>query len=159
MSEKRRFLLLVFLFLWTACAPVVESPPPEPKPEDPNATAPPSRAQPPFNTYAPAKGDESMSRGEVYFDTLEILVLQSFPPQFHLQVKGFLPTPCHELRAIVAEPNAENQIHVQIYSVFDPGVDCEQVLKLVEAVIPLGSYIRGTYKVFVNDREVGEIVP
>lgn len=160
MRLKIWFSLLISLVLFAACAPVVETEPPTPVTGDPNATAMPQGSEiPPLNPYAPGKGDESMSRGEVYIDSLSILVLESFPPQYQLQVQGYLPTPCHQLRAIVDEPTIDSEIHVQVYSVVDPNMACIQVLEPFEVNIPLGSYVRGSYTVFVNGEEVGKITP
>lgn len=157
MNRKVWFPLLVLLLMLSACVPL-ETPPPEPRPEGPVTHAP---SQPPElpapGPYDPGKGDESMERSQVFINSQEIQVLESFPPQFQLHVTGSLPTPCHELRAVVDEPDAENQIHVQIYSLVDPNVVCVQVLEPFEANISLGSYVSGTYTVFVNGEEVGEI--
>jgi hypothetical protein len=100
-----------------------------------------------------------MVRSEVYIDSQEILTLESFPPQFRLHVIGSLPTPCHKLRAVVYEPDEQNQIHVQIFSWVDPDIVCAQVLQALDASIPLGSYASGSYRVFVNGAEVGQINP
>lgn len=117
-------------------------------------------AEEPLNSYAPVNGDEGLQRGEADIDSQEILILESFPPQFRLQMTGALPTPCHQLRAVVHEPNDQNEIHVEIYSVVDPNTTCIQVLEAFEASIPLGSNLEaGSYTVFVNGELVGEINP
>jgi hypothetical protein len=163
MSHKVYFPLTVFILLLTACAgqpAPVETEPPSPLPDDPNATAlPPGSEEPHVNPYAPAKGDEAMQRGEVFIDSQEILVLESFPLQFRLHVIGSLPTPCHELRAVVDEPDEQNRILVQIYSLIDPDMVCTQVLEPFDTSLSLGSYASGSYTVFVNGEEVGEITP
>jgi hypothetical protein len=74
-------------------------------------------------------------------------------------VEGSLPTPCHELRAVVSEPNAQNQIPVEMYSLVDPNVECIQMLEAFEADISLGSYSSGSYTVLVNGEEAGQINP
>jgi len=98
-----------------------------------------------------------MQRGEVFIDTQEILILESFPLQFQLQVTGSLPTPCHELRAVVEEPDDQNQIRVDMYSLVDPDTVCAQVLEPFDVSLSLGSYPSGTYSVFVNGEKIGEI--
>jgi hypothetical protein len=100
-----------------------------------------------------------MVRSEVYIDTQEILTLESFPPRFQLHVIGSLPTQCHKLRSVVYEPDEQNQIHVQIFSWVDPDVACARVPQALDASIPLGSYASGSYRVFVNGAEVGQINP
>lgn len=109
--------------------------------------------------YPPARGDESMVRSEVHIDSQEILTLQSFPPRFQLHVIGSLPTQCHKLRSVVYEPDEQNQIHVQIFSWVDPDMVCAQAPQTLDANIPLGSYASGSYRVFVNGAEVGQINP
>jgi hypothetical protein len=101
-----------------------------------------------------------LQRGEAFIEAAEILILESFPPQFRLQVIGALPTPCHSLRAVVEEPDEQNEIHVEIYSLVDPEVVCAQVLEPFEASIPLGRDLQGaSYTVFINGQQVGEITP
>src|SRR5919108_409153 len=124
------FLSLLVLLLLTACngQSMNQAEPPTPMPQDPNAAS----AAPP-NPYAPVRGDEALQRGEVHIASQEILILESFPPQFRLHVTGSLPTPCHQLRAVVNEPDEQNQIHVEIYSLVDPNTVCIQVLEPFEA--------------------------
>jgi hypothetical protein len=127
---------------------------------NPTSYPPPSGGEDPSpDPYAPRPGDEAKQRGEVYIDSHDILILESFPPQFRLQVTGSLPTPCHELRAVVDEPDEQNQIHVEMYSLVDPAITCAQVLEPFEASISLGSFESGSYTVFVNGEQVGEINP
>jgi hypothetical protein len=135
----------------------VESPSASPRPDDFSVTPPTPAMAEPINPYAPGKGDESMQRGEVYIDSTDILTLESFPLQFQLNVKGSLPTPCHQLRAVVDKPDAQKQIRVLIFSLVDPNTVCTQVLEPFEANIPLGSFASGTYTIFVNDEKIGEI--
>jgi hypothetical protein len=153
------FFLLLCLLIVSACQPQnpVEIPPSSPKPGDSNVTPPTPGMQEPINSYAPGKGDESLQRGEVFIDSTDILTLESFPLQFQLNVKGSLPTPCHQLRVVIDQPNERNEIHVSIYSLVDPNTVCTQVLEPFEANIPLGSFPSGKYSVFVNDEKVGEI--
>lgn len=159
MHLKIWFPLMILLVLFTACAPV-ESEPPPPVTGDPNENPVSSETEgPPWNTYAPAKGDESKDHADVYIDSQDILTLESFPPQYQLQIKGSLPTPCHELRVVAEGPNEDSEIRVQVYSVVDPDMVCTQVLEPFEASIPLGSYTRGSYTVLLNGQEVGTITP
>ena len=59
------------------------------------------------------------------------------------------------LRFVVDLPTIVSEIHVQIFSVYNPYTVCSQVVKPFDASIPLGSYVRGSYPRFVNDQEVG----
>ncbi|HJS20203.1 MAG TPA: hypothetical protein VJ785_15760 [Anaerolineales bacterium] len=159
MINRVWLLLMVLLLLMSACAPL-EADAPTPVANDPDATAQsPGGEEPPINPYAPAEGDEALTRDEAFIDSQDILILESFPPQYQLHVTGSLPTPCHHLRAVVEEPNEQNQIQVEIYSVVDPNRVCTQVLSPFEVSLPLGSYSSGSYTVILNGEEMGEITP
>jgi hypothetical protein len=152
MYSKLCFPLLAFVLVLNACTAWVGSSPP--------ATAKPDQSEVPSqDSYTPAKGDEAMKRGNVKIDSLAILSSDSFPPQYQLDVKGSLPGSCHILRAVVDEPNMESEIRIQIYSVYDPKKICTQGASPFDARLALGSYVRGSYTVFVNDNRVGEITP
>jgi hypothetical protein len=105
--------------------------------------------------YAPALGDEKLQRGNVFIDSMEILLLESYPVQVKLQLLGNLPTPCHKLRAIVSPPDDQKRIQVGVYALSDPGTMCTQVLEPFEISIPLGSFTEGVYTVWVNDESAG----
>jgi hypothetical protein len=92
--------------------------------------------------------------GNVAIDSTEILVMESYPMQVAMNVRGKLPTPCHELRWEVSEPNEENEIHVRIYSWVPAGTVCTHVLEPFEARIRLGDFTEYGYSVWVNGEEV-----
>jgi hypothetical protein len=73
-----------------------------------------------------------------------------------LNLKGTLSTPCHHLRAKVNQPDAENRIQVEVYSIHDPDEICIQMLEEYETNIPLGSFPDGSYTIWVNGEQVGE---
>jgi len=164
MSRKSVVTLLFLAILLSACAglpiPGTES---TPEPEGPDTPV----VSPPDTTgeelvpapWEPAPGDENMSRGEVFMEEPQILILESFPPQFVMQLSGSLPTPCHQLRVEVSEPDEQNRIQVEVYSLVDPEQVCIQVLEPFEANVHLGSFASGAYTVWVNGEQVGEIAP
>ncbi len=156
MKRKQWISLILFLSLLTACATPQPS---TPVPDETNKTAVPPGSELPQGSYAPTSGDQSKQRGDVSIDSLAIRVQNSFPPSYMLDVKGSLPTPCHNLREVVDQPGYEDAIRIQIYSVYDPYTACAQVVQPFETSIPLGSYVRGSHAVFVNGHEVGKIVP
>ena len=100
--------------------------------------------------------DANLSRGEVFTTSQELLVKESYPLQVSLHLTGSLPTPCHQLKVEVSEPDADNIIVVDAYSLVDPNEMCIQVLKAFDETVPLGSYGDGTYTVVVNGEEIGE---
>ena len=112
--------------------------------------------QPPVNPLAPKPGDENLMRGEVFIQESDLLIRESFPPQISLVFSGDLPTPCHELRAVVNPPDDENKILVDVYSLVDPNLACIQVLEPFEESIDLGTFASGHYTVWINSEMVGE---
>ncbi len=105
----------------------------------------------------PLPNESKMVRGNVFVDESGVILMESYPVQAALLVSGSLPTPCHELRATVSEPDKENNIYVELFSLTDPNMACIQMLEQFETSIPLGSYSNGNYTVFLNGDEVGEI--
>lgn len=148
----------------------------EPEPKDPNGepypvpqpTTPPTPDDPvPVPPYPepgdgydgpllPQPGDEDLEQGEVFIDTFTLLTMESYPPQFALVMRGNLPTPCHELRALVDEPDDQNRIMIETYSVFDPEEACILVLQPFEVNISLGSFPDGEYSVYVDGELIAE---
>lgn len=107
-------------------------------------------------SYAPQPEDVNLSRGEIFIDEKGLLIRESYPPQIALEISGNLPTPCHELRAVISEPDVENRINVEVYSVVDPNMMCTQVLKPFMENIELGTFPGGHYSVYINDELAGE---
>lgn len=94
----------------------------------------------------------------MYFDSADLLIMESFPIQLRLVMSGNLPTPCHELAYEIAEANAQNQIHVRVYTTVDPAVTCMQVLEPFDEsiAIPLDGLEDGEYSVWLNGEQIGE---
>lgn len=174
---KKRFLLLTIqalaiFILAAACSaaegPVAEEPTelsyPYPKPtlkvvtQVPYPEGYPAQGEGPIDIskLRPASGDDRLATGTVYIEFTDILLLESYPVQVRMQITGSLPTPCHELRVDAGEPDAENRIHVAIYSVSDPDVDCIQVLEPFDITIPLGNYTEGKFAVMLNGEQTNE---
>ncbi len=113
----------------------------------------------PPSPWQPASGDDKLIRGEAFVNESSILVLESFPPQFMLSIEGALPTPCHELRVEILDPDEQDRIYVEVYSLSEPGEICVQVLEAFDESVPLKGFPSGEYSVWVNGEEVGEINP
>ena len=107
-------------------------------------------------SYAPQPEDVNLSRGEIFIEEKGLLIRESYPPQIALGISGNLPTPCHELRAVISEPDAENRINVELYTVVDPNMMCTQVLKPFMENIELGTFPSGHYSVYINGELAGE---
>lgn len=154
-------LLLLVAILWTAsCAPAQEpSTEPATLPPDTAVTNPPLDGSPtgPLDTpYDPQPGDSNLIRGEAFIQEMDLLIRESFPPQIALTLNGELPTSCHQLRVQVHEPDNENRINVDVYSVVNPDLVCIQVVEPFEATIDLGTFPTGHYSVWVNEELAGE---
>lgn len=116
----------------------------------------PSGITPAPGPFDPQPGDQALNRGPVFLDKIESLIALSYPPQVFLRLAGALPTPCHQLRMEVAKPNAQNRIHVEVYSVVDGSLICVQMLEAFDVTVPLGSFPPGKYTIWVNGQQVGE---
>jgi hypothetical protein len=94
-------------------------------------------------------------RGPVYVDATEILLLESFPVQVRLVVRGALPTPCHE--AVWEVDHRDEAIEVGLWSEIDLGQTCAQVLEPFEITIPLGSHRASDALVVLNGEAIGQL--
>jgi hypothetical protein len=108
------------------------------------------------NPYSPQPGDSNLTRGNVFIENSELLIMESYPIQVALVMKGELPTPCNQLRVVVNPTNNKNRILVEVYSVIDTSQICAQVTDPFEANVALGSFQGGHYTVWVNGEMAGE---
>lgn len=93
----------------------------------------------------------------IYFDSRDLLIAESYPVQIFLHITGNLPTPCHEFRSQVAEPDEQNRIYVTAWSESDPGAVCVQMLEPFDENLPIPMEgAEGTYTVYLNGELVGE---
>ena len=139
--------LFTFAILLSACGA---------NPDEPVSLGTPNPNPPTQADYSPKPEDAGLIRSEAYMDSSELLILESYPLQFMLNIKGSLPTPCHQLRINVNAPDAENKIYVEAYSVTSPDQVCVQVLSPFQVNVPLGSFATGHYVLFVNGNQVAE---
>ena len=151
MKTVLEWMLPVLLFL-AGCATA-------PGP-DTVTTSPPARDLPPTGmgplpTRSLSEGS-ALQRGIIYINSTDLLIRESFPPQVSIVIRGNLPTPCHKLRVVVNQPDADNKIAVDAYTAVDPNKACIQVLKPFEETIDLDTYPAGKYSVWVNGKQVGE---
>lgn len=140
--------LLASLFFITACA--------APSPDEPVSSDDTVHTPVAANNYSPNPADGALTRGEVFLQVKGLATLESYPLQFMLQLKGELPTPCHQLRIAVNPPDTDNKVVVDVYSVVNPAEICIQVLVPFEVAYPLGSYPAGKYSLWVNGEMVAE---
>jgi hypothetical protein len=112
----------------------------------------------PPSGYAPLPGDDQLRRDKVFLDleNSSLLVMESYPIQVSATLNGSLSDPCHQLRVVITPANKQNQINLEVYSVYDPNMACITVIQPFSANIPLGSFKDGHYSVTVNGEMVGE---
>jgi hypothetical protein len=153
---KKRLTTLVLSIFLAACAPsATATPVPDSTSTSPIATGIPA-GELPAMPYAPQPNDANLSRENIFIEELGLLIRESYPPQVSLSISGNLPTPCHQLRAEVNAPDAENKINVNVYTVVDPNMLCTQVLKPFQENIGLETYPPGHYTVWANGELAGE---
>ena len=105
----------------------------------------------PTATPLPSSGDERPVPGTAQVDSVEILILESFPVQIHVLAKGHLPDSCTTIDQITEEQDGAT-FRVTITTARPEGEMCAQVLTPFEETIPLDVYglAAGTYTVDVN---------
>ena len=83
-------------------------------------------------------------------ESIDILVLESFPVQIHVLVNGYLPTPCYEITQI--EKHREGNTFYVKLMMKDSGLVCIQKIEPFQEVIALDVYglSAGTYYVDVD---------
>jgi hypothetical protein len=154
---KRIIPIILLVSLAAACNGTVSNNGPLPtNPDDTVSNEPGDTPIPTTEPFAPQPGDAKFLRGNVFIDSVNLLTLESYPPQFVLNLVGGLPTPCNQLRLLVHSPDEQNRIKVEAYSVLDPGVVCIQVLKDFDVNLSLGTYPQGKYSIWINDQQVKE---
>jgi hypothetical protein len=103
-------------------------------------------------------GDESLSTGKVTIDmeNSQLLISDTLPRLATVILQGELPTPCHQLRVVMESANTENRINLNVYSVYDPQVICNDMTRPFHITYPLGSFSSGHYNVYINGQLLGE---
>ena len=84
--------------------------------------------------------------------SVEFLVLESWPPQYAAVIVSALPNGCAEFDRY--EVTAEDHtIRIAIYNLVQVGVECTEIYRTVEHTIPLGKELQPetSYTVVVND--------
>ena len=95
---------------------------------------------------------------QVMVHNSSLLIAESYPIQVELVFEGDLPTPCHELNVIIADPNDENEIKITATSwAGNSEMACTQVITPFEKTItiPTDELEDGTYTIILNGAEAG----
>jgi hypothetical protein len=112
----------------------------------------------PPSGYEPQPGDKNLTRDSVLLnmEDSQVVINSESPIQVSVQLSGSLSDPCHQLRVVVSLANANHEINLEVYSVYDSSLMCITVIKPFSVNIPLGTYPSGHYTVFVNGELLGE---
>ncbi len=130
---------------------------PEPQPGDQTVSSTNPYPVPPSG-FEPQAGDSTLGRGKAFVEIADssLQILESYPIQVRVLLKGNLPTPCNQLRVLVNPPDGQRRINLDVYSVVEKGKICTDSLEPFDVNIPLGSYSGGKYSVWVNGEKLGE---
>jgi uncharacterized protein (DUF2141 family) len=146
-QPARIVLILLLALLLAGCgSPEEETPTPVEIAETPAPTAMAAPATPTPVTE-PVHGLANV-------DSVEVLILESFPVQIHVSAQGFLPDSCTQIDDVIVQQ--EGQVFdVAMTTVREPGQVCAQALVPFEESIPLDvlGLPAGTYTVAVNGVE------
>jgi hypothetical protein len=111
------------------------------------------------NAYAPQPGDNNLRVGGVILTSISLTERADLTPaRAELNLFGSLPSVCNELRVKITPPNTAHEIFVQVYSLINAKLKCDDVFQQFEADIVLGLYSAGTYTVWVNQGRIGDFV-
>ena len=128
MRRKLLLTVLVFTLLLTSCRQPTASPTPTEVIPEPMATTEP--------TPEPTTAEGGVITGEAMVESVEILLLESFPIQVHVVARGNLPDSCTKISEITKERDGDT-FRVTITTSRPADALCAQVLVPFEEVIPL----------------------
>ena len=95
----------------------------------------------------------SLVSGTLPIESVEVVVLESFPYQLRAQVRGYLPDGCTRLDQ-VRQSREGNVITVTITTLRERDAICILLIEIVERNIALeGTYLPGDYLLRVNGLE------
>lgn len=149
--KSLRLLMLIILLL-VGCTTL-------PTPE-PTATAVvPYRITPDENLFVPQLEDVNWQVATVTIMSVGLSEQYEFsPPRAMLTLVGYMPSVCNELRVNINPPDEDFNLYVDVYSLINPDVQCDNVFQQFETSILLGTYSPGRYAVWVNDVLMGDFV-
>lgn len=100
-------------------------------------------------------GDVIGLEERVYVDSMDILIMESFPVQVSVQVFGNLPDGCTSIKSTRADLLSNDTFDVHIYTSHPKDTMCTQALVPFEEIIPLEveGLSAGTYSVKVYGLE------
>lgn len=142
---------MIFLFL-SACSAIPTA--------EPTATsALPYRITPDENIYIPKLEDVSLQIAGVTITSVSLSESYEYsPPRAILNILGYMPSVCNELRINILPPDENYRVFVEVYSLINKDINCDSVFQQFEANILLGYYSAGRYTVWINESLAGDFV-
>jgi inhibitor of cysteine peptidase len=96
-------------------------------------------------------GGGNLMQVDTVIESVDVLILESFPMQLNLVVKGYQPDGC-DLPVIVEQSREENVVTVHIYRELEPDVMCTMMIVPYEETIQIeGGFEGGTVEIHVNE--------
>lgn len=91
-------------------------------------------------------------------DNLELIIRESFPPQYAIKITSGLPSGCHEFDRAVSEGWRDNTLTIRVTNIApdDPAVACDTLYRFVDTVVELGTAFvpRERYTIQVNNKSL-----
>jgi hypothetical protein len=91
--------------------------------------------------------------GQVWVDSADLRIMESYPIQVVLDVSGEKPTPCHEIFWTVSDDG--RTIAIEMISQVASDQSCVQVIEEFTIAIPLGSWAEESRDVELDGELVG----
>jgi hypothetical protein len=110
------------------------------------------------NPYAPLLKDVSLKQDGVIITSASLSERYDLNPiRAELHLLGSMPSVCSELRVKVNPPDEQYRVIVEVYSVSDLKLNCENVFQQFKISLLLAQYSPGQYTVWVNDNLAGTL--
>lgn len=140
----------LFLLAGCAAAPTLEAPP---------AAAQPYRIAPDENPFEPQVEDVGRQVATVTIVSANLSESYEYsPPRARLGIAGYMPSVCNELRVEISPPDEGYNVFIEVYSLINPDIQCDDVFQQFETNILLGIYSPGRYPVWINGNLIGDFV-
>lgn len=157
---KRLLVLSIILGLWLTACGGANVPDDDTQPQQNEESKEPIIVKPGDDLLGdPDSGQAEWLRENALVQNAQLIVMESYPIQVTLEIEGELPTPCHRLMVHFNEPDSDNKLEVEVYSLVHPSEICIQVIEPFSERISFPTEIIGfgSYSVFVNGTFVGSI--
>ncbi|MCB0118664.1 MAG: hypothetical protein KDD72_06515 [Anaerolineales bacterium] len=148
----RHIHLLLIAVLLGACT---ATPTVEPTP----TASPPYRITSDDNPFEPQLEDVNRAVATVTITSVSLSERYDFtPPRSAISLVGYMPSVCNELRVNINPPDEEYNVYIEVYSLINPNIQCDNVFQQFETSILFGTYSPGRYFVWVNGNLMGDFV-